>query len=184
MAGPSKSRDKFSYPSSTCSQESVSPNNKDCRDLGELILANEHDSDGDDEGIGGEPSRGDPVERVKKEEDKSLVKKMLDPRLPTQEEVEEHYRFHIPYRNWCPVCVRAKGRDMDHNLSDRDRKVSEYCFDYCFPGDEFGYKLTVLVGKERLTKNWMATSDQVEDLQWISVWILSGRLGMQKGGSL
>ena len=98
------------------------------------------------------------AERVRQDSGKGVIKKMLDPRLPTPEEVEEHYRFHLPYRNWCPVCVRAKGRDMDHNPSDRDRKISEYGFDYCFPGDEFGYKLTVLVGKERLTGNWMATS--------------------------
>ena len=29
-----------------------------------------------------------------------------------------------------------------------ERDVSEYCFDYCFPGDEFG--LTILCGRERL----------------------------------
>ena len=36
--------------------------------------------------------------------------------------------------------------------------MSEYCFDYCFPGDEFGYKLTVLVGTERLTGMKFATA--------------------------
>ena len=34
----------------------------------------------------------------------------------------------------------------------------EYCFDYCFPGDEFEYKLTVLVGTERLTGMKFATA--------------------------
>ena len=36
--------------------------------------------------------------------------------------------------------------------------MSEDCFDYCFPGDEFGYKLTVLVGAERLTGMKFATA--------------------------
>ena len=36
--------------------------------------------------------------------------------------------------------------------------MSEHCFDYCFPGDEFGYKLTVLVGTERLTGMKFATA--------------------------
>ena len=36
--------------------------------------------------------------------------------------------------------------------------MSEYAFDYCFPGDEFGYKLTVLSGLERLTGMNFATA--------------------------
>ena len=30
--------------------------------------------------------------------------------------------------------------------------------DYWFPGDEFGYKLTVLAGRERVTGNYLATA--------------------------
>ena len=53
----------------------------------------------------------------------------------------------------------ANGKDMDHRSAvDRERTVSEYCFDYCFPGDELGFKLTVLVGKERLTGMKFATA--------------------------
>ena len=134
--------------------KSVSP----IRDKAEEIMANECDSDGDNEDIICEPCGGDIVERVSKERDEENVKKMIDPKLPSDEEVRDHYRFHIPYRNWCPICIKSKGRDADHRITDRDRTVSEYCLDYCFPGDEFGFKLTVLVGKERLTKNWMATA--------------------------
>ena len=39
-----------------------------------------------------------------------------------------------------------------------ERKVPEYHFDYCFPGDELGFKCTILVGKERISKTWMATA--------------------------
>jgi len=34
------------------------------------------------------------------------VKKMLDPKLPSQSEVEEHMITHLPYRNWCEHCVK------------------------------------------------------------------------------
>ena len=58
-----------------------------------------------------------------------------------------------------PACVKAKGKDLDHRGAvDKEMKLSEYCFDYCFPGDEFGYKLTVLVGTERLTGMKFATA--------------------------
>ena len=38
------------------------------------------------------------------------------------------------------------------------RLLPEYSWDYCFPGDEFGHKWTVLVGRERETKTIMATT--------------------------
>ena len=73
------------------------------------------------------------------------MRAMVDPRLPTEEEVANHELTHLPYRNrnWCPAGVKAKGKDLDHRGAvDKERKLSEYSFDYCFPGDEFGYKLT------------------------------------------
>ncbi len=73
--------------------------------------------------------------------------------------MDEHcLNGHWPYRNWCYHCVRAKGRDLDHRKAvEEDRGLGEYHFDYCFPGDEFGFKLTVLVGTERGSGMKMAT---------------------------
>ena len=103
--------------------------------------------------------RGEEAERIGAGEGFGMVKKMLDPRLPTQKEVDLHELNHLPYRNWCPICIQAKGKDMDHqSATDRERGISEYCFDYCFPGDEFGYKLTVLAGRERLSGMQFATT--------------------------
>ncbi len=36
--------------------------------------------------------------------------------------------------------------------------IPEYWYDYCLPGDEMGYRCTVLVGKERFTGSRMATT--------------------------
>ena len=43
-----------------------------------------------------------------------------------------------------------------------DRGLSEYSFDYCFPGDELGCKLTILVGRERVTGTIFATAVPVK----------------------
>ena len=103
--------------------------------------------------------RGEEAERVKAVRDERRVKDLVDPRKPSEKEVEEHERTHLPYRNWCGVCVRGKGRDDDHRkVVDRERGLSEYSFDYCFPGDELGCKLTVLVGRERITGTYFATT--------------------------
>ena len=95
---------------------------------------------------------------VDRDEGGARWRKIGDPRLPSRKEVEEHYLTHVPYRNWCPHCVRGRGKDLDHRRSiDEDRKVREFSFDYCFPGDEKGTKITVLVGKERITGMTMAS---------------------------
>ena len=96
-------------------------------------------------------------ERVEAEVDRE-VKKLGDPRLPTAKEKEDHERTHLPFRNWCYHCVRGKGKDLDHRKAvEEERGLSEYSFDYCFPGDEFGFKLTVLVGREKTTGMTMGT---------------------------
>ena len=106
-----------------------------------------------------EEYKGIEVERKGKEVDKAIIKKLLDPRKPSEQEVENHELYHVPYRNWCAVCVRSKGKDLDHRKSmEEERGASEYSFDYCFPGDEFGYKLTVLVGKEKITGSVFASA--------------------------
>ena len=48
---------------------------------------------------------------------------------------------------------------MDHRKAiDQERGLSEYSFDYCFPGDELGCKLTVLVGRARAVGAYGATA--------------------------
>ena len=57
------------------------------------------------------------------------------------------------------MCVRCRGRDLDHRKADEEeRGISEYAFDYCFPGDEFGHKIAVLIGREKITGTYFATA--------------------------
>ena len=110
------------------------------------------DSDADEEGLEGEPT-GEACERVALEPEGAVVKRMVDPKLPSEKEVQDHWlEGHVRYRNWCDVCIKARGKEVDHQRDKREeRKLPEYSFDYCFPGDEFGFKWAVLVGKERMS---------------------------------
>jgi hypothetical protein len=101
-----------------------------------------------------------PIESEEKEmeagesggEEARKVKKIQDPKLPTAAEVEEHNLNHLPFRSWCHHCVRGRGREMDHTkVKKGEHELDEFHLDYCFPGDEFGYKLAVLVAVERGT---------------------------------
>ena len=45
-------------------------------------------------------------ERIRAEREQENIKVMTDPRKPTEKEVELHNLTHLPYRNWCPLCVQ------------------------------------------------------------------------------
>ena len=108
------------------------------------------EEDGDSDGEDLRLESGEPCERIRVEEEGAVIKKLIDPKLPTQEAVDRHWiRGHVEYRNWCEVCVRARGKEWDHaKVKEGERLLPEYSFDYCFPGDELGYKWTVLVGRD------------------------------------
>ena len=94
---------------------------------------------------------GEVGERVALPKEDEFVKRLQDPVMPTQDQVDLHYlKGHIPFRSWCHVCVEAMGKEMDHRRGEGNpRKLPEYSWDYCFPGDELGFKWSVLVGVER-----------------------------------
>eukprot|EP00973_Karenia_brevis_P069728 9695065-Karenia_brevis.AAC.1 len=52
------------------------------------------------------------TERLRLAEDSENVKKILDPCLPTEQEIKEHYEMgHAVYRSWCDICVRARAKE-------------------------------------------------------------------------
>ena len=78
-------------------------------------------------------------EMIRAEMEEERVKRMNDPRKPTVQEVEDHNRTHLSYRNWCPFCVQAKAKDLDHRKSIKEeRGLAEFSFDYCFQGRKAG----------------------------------------------
>ena len=52
------------------------------------------------------------------EEDRGAAKtkwrKMLDPKLPSQSEIDFHMMTHLPYRSWCEHCVKGRAKEMSH----------------------------------------------------------------------
>ena len=58
---------------------------------------------------------------------------------------------------------RMGGKERGHvRDQEKERKFPEYSWDYCFPGDEIGYKWTVLVGKESGSGAIMAKTGPVK----------------------
>ena len=50
------------------------------------------------------------------------VRRPRNPAEPTKLEVEQHWATHLPYRPWCPICCKARGREDPHT---DQRKRSE-----------------------------------------------------------
>ena len=67
---------------------------------------------------------------------------MKGPTTPSREAVEENWLSgHVNYRDSCEVYIQARGKEDAHRRDDgKERTLPEYCYDYCFPGDEMGCK--------------------------------------------
>ena len=52
---------------------------------------------------------GEKAERLSLEAEGDVIRKLIDPKLPSQDEVNRHNLMgHVEYRNWWAVCVRAR----------------------------------------------------------------------------
>jgi len=61
-------------------------------------------------------------------------KGLTAPMKVSREEREEHERTHTPYRAWCPVCVKARGRATPHmkGKESQEEEVPKISMDYFF----------------------------------------------------
>ena len=66
------------------------------------------------------------VGKLKAKKDERVVKELVDPRRPSEREVREQKMIHLPDRNWCENCIKAKGKDWDHRKDlGKERGLSE-----------------------------------------------------------
>ena len=90
-------------------------------------------------------------------QEEAIVKEVRDPVCPTSEERERHYKTHVPFRSWCPVCVEAKGIEDPHHCAQhgREHEILLVAIDYKSfgqSGENQHYKGTALIVKDRDTK--------------------------------
>ena len=111
-----------------------------------------------------------------------LPRSSKPPQLPTEEERLLHELTHQPYRSWCEVCQRSKGRPAYHKRQPKD-KESVIQMDYGFlqdphlpPGSPQQRPLAVLTMLETTTglSNAILTTkkgDTTHQRQHIKKWI-------------
>ena len=73
------------------------------------------------------------------DEDDSPPRKLArDPGQPTREEVEAHRVDHMPFRSWCPYCVKGRATGRQHRRIKEDPSIPEFGFDYLHGADLTG----------------------------------------------
>ena len=99
-------------------------------------------------------------------QESASVKALRNPEDPTKEEWEQHMMTHVPFRNWCPHCVRGRAVSQGHFRNKKDDKaIPTIGIDYMYmkprkegeasreeytDGDEAG--MPILVIKDENTK--------------------------------
>ena len=131
----------------------------------------EQDKDKEDEAEESEEEeeRGDEEEVIKCQpcEDPPVII-AKSPYSPTEEEKEKHYTTHLPYRNWCPVCVQAKGKEDGHKRSKKKEDgVTTITLDYkAFSHDVDESAVTAIVMRDKetsMTYSFICTAKGSQD---------------------
>ena len=69
-------------------------------------------------------------------EEVASVPRLRDPGEPTQQEWDDHVRTHVPFRAWCPHCVRGRAKNALHPMVSRDADaIPVISFEYCNLGN-------------------------------------------------
>ena len=76
---------------------------------------------------------------------------------PSKKEVEEHMITHIPFRDWCPHCVRGKSKSVPHRKrkEGKEEEVPVISVGYMFmetDDKDAGRGMPILVSRDRKTK--------------------------------
>lgn len=83
------------------------------------------------------------------------------PCTPTQAEIDHHALIHLPYRNWCPIYVKGKGKAAAHRSieSHREAGVPVMSIDYAYLCDAEIAEEVAEVDCSRLTQSLESDSN-------------------------
>jgi len=109
---------------------------------------------------------------------------------PTLQEKNEHRKTHLPFRPWCPICVRGRAKNWAHYKAKKEEdeeKGPSVSFDYCFLRDKVGDpSLPVLVGKDRATGALVAHAvpEKGAGLEWTAKQVCRDLVKLGIGGQV
>ena len=100
-----------------------------------------------------------PMNHSKESRPKSKIGRPVNLADPKPKEVEEHWaKGHMPFKPWCPVCVKSRGKEDPHYADTKKEKeekgLPRISIDYAEVGNGEDREDTrkLLVGRDRWTK--------------------------------
>ena len=72
---------------------------------------------------------------------------LADPYVPTQAEIDEHNKTHLPWRSWCQCCVGGGAVAQPHHPAPDDPegvRLPYVLMDYFFMGQDENKGLPIL----------------------------------------
>ena len=111
--------------------------------------------------LGAAPAQGEEAEEhaaapAMADGEETAATAMRQPVLPTQAMIDDHEVAHLPFRSWCPFCVRGRGQSQGHFKVDKgDEQIPLISVDYGFLGtrDSPANETPILLIKDRLSKS-------------------------------
>ena len=100
-----------------------------------IVRPKNHDTNSEMEEQGsGEIEEEEEEEEERWDEEARKVKTTVDQTLPSEKEVQEHMITHLPFRSWCPHCVRGKAKGMPHRKQENEKEhtVPTVSIDYMY----------------------------------------------------
>ena len=120
------------------------------------------------------PEAGPPGEPSISSDPHAPLKVARDPGDRTTKEREDHDATHIPFRSWCPICVKAKGREEAHRIGKgKERSCkAKVSLDYKTFGreDDRDDKATATVYKDDHTQMFLDMFAITESIRHMGDW--------------
>ena len=118
-----------------------------------------------------EPGSAGGDEGGERAEDAVVPRPAPSPCTPTRAEREAHETTHLPYRNWCSVCVQGRADNPQHRQllpsAEGERRLPEIHLDYAFlrrSGEEDLAKLLILKAlPSRAVRAWIVPRKGLAD---------------------
>ena len=77
------------------------------------------------------------VDEADENDEEKKVQMLPDPGAPTEQEIQRHEVTHLPYRSWCPQCVKGRARARGHKKEGREEgAIPRVVLDYAFMGQK------------------------------------------------
>ena len=86
--------------------------------------------------------------------DDRTPKILKTPVMPSKEDVQSHFATHLPYRSWCPVCIKAKLKEDWHfriKVEKKQEGLLIISMDYQDMNEDSKAQQKVIIGKDELT---------------------------------